>query len=109
VGKVSRVLIEIKPKHETLVENARNARDAERIIRNQAKWAAARWWCQRRGIGFQIINEDGLFGGIKSPPKIKAAAAKAAFKVRVQTAKGTRKKKATVLKRKTYGRWKKKR
>ncbi len=108
-GQVVRLLVEIKPKHETFIEHARNARDAERLIRNQAKWKAAKWWCQRRGISFQVMTESNLFEGPKAPPKVKQTAAAMKMKLRVQTAKGVRKKKATVLKRKTYGRWKKRR
>lgn len=55
------LLIEIKPEHEALKEKARSAADEALIARNQAKWAAAAYWCQRRGIQFQVITEADMF------------------------------------------------
>ena len=80
-GKVETILIEIKPKHETLIEHAKNSRDAERLLKNQGKWKAAEWWCQRRGISFRIMTEDQLFGKVKSTSTIKENAKKIRHKI----------------------------
>lgn len=57
------VLVEVKPAHEALEERARSSGDRMLLARNQAKWAAAAWWCQRRGIKFKVMTEDEIFGG----------------------------------------------
>lgn len=57
------VLVEIKPAHEALIERARSDADSLVQATNMAKWAAASWWCERRGIEFRVVTEDDLFGG----------------------------------------------
>lgn len=59
------MLIEIKPAHEALSERTRNDADLMILAKNRAKWAAAQWWCERRGIEFRVMTEDDLFDGSK--------------------------------------------
>lgn len=73
-GKITKMLIEIKPKHEALLEEVRNKKDAAAFMANQAKWKAAAWWCQRRGLRFKIMTEDELFGPTKPKPKRRSRA-----------------------------------
>ncbi len=61
-GRIVKMLIEIKPAKEALKERANSAIDTAKVIENQAKWKAAEWWCQRRGLIFRIMTEHDLFG-----------------------------------------------
>jgi hypothetical protein len=54
-------LIEIKPSTQTIMENARHARDKLATVVNAAKWTAAHEWCQRKGIRFRVLNESQIF------------------------------------------------
>lgn len=54
-------LIEIKPKKETTMENARSQRDKLMVIVNTAKWLAANVFCKNHGLTFRIITEEHLF------------------------------------------------
>ena len=54
-------LVEVKPKKEALLENAKSKRDKAFLMVNQAKWAAALAWCKKNGITFRLITEDDLF------------------------------------------------
>lgn len=71
-GKITKMLIEIKPQHEALIEQVRNKKDAAAYMANQAKWKAAAWFCQRRGIKFKIMTEAELFGSQPTAPKKRA-------------------------------------
>ena len=62
------LLIEIKPAHEQFETHARGELDRMAILKNQAKWSAAAYWCQRRGIEFMILNEMNLFNGKNAKP-----------------------------------------
>lgn len=75
-GQLKRWMVEIKPAHEALHEQVGNDRDAAAYVKNQAKWAAAAAWCQRRGIEFKVFTEQELFGqelkprsGVTKPKK----------------------------------------
>ena len=54
-------LIEIKPKKETVMENAKSKRDKAFVIVNTAKWAAAFAWANKQGLKFRVVNEDSIF------------------------------------------------
>ena len=112
-GQIVRMLIEVKPKHEAVMEEIKNARDAEQYLRNLGKWKAAMWFCQRRGLSFKFITEDEMFGSaIKAPKKVKASTK--AIKRKIAASKKpmrrtiSKPKKNTLLKRKKFGRrWRK--
>ena len=54
-------LVEVKPKKEAMMENAKSKRDKAFLLVNTAKWAACITWAKKNGIGFRIITEDNLF------------------------------------------------
>jgi len=54
-------LVEIKPKKETLMENARSKRDKAYVVVNTAKWLAALAWSSKNGVRFRVLNEDDIF------------------------------------------------
>jgi hypothetical protein len=54
-------LVEVKPKKETTLENAKNIRDQASAILNMAKWAAARQWCAAHRMTFRVVTEDSIF------------------------------------------------
>lgn len=55
-------LWEIKPEKHTLKEAAGNSKlNQAHLLVNTAKWAAARLFCEQKGINFRIITENDLF------------------------------------------------
>jgi hypothetical protein len=72
VGEIKTLLIEIKPKAETIApippkrktEKAmmNYQRAIETYIKNQCKWEAAREFARNNGIEFIVLTEDELFG-----------------------------------------------
>lgn len=60
-GKRHAEVLEIKPKKEQLMENAKTARDRIAVALNMAKWGAAQKWCKKNGLGWRVIGEDGLY------------------------------------------------
>lgn len=67
-GTIKEMLIEIKPLAQTK-EPVKPKRKTKRYITevftysvNQAKWAAARTYCEKKGWEFQIFTEAELFG-----------------------------------------------
>ena len=64
-GKRHAELVEVKPSGQT-VGNARGQYDQAQAVINQAKWAAARAFCQHHGITFRVITEKDMFN---SPQK----------------------------------------
>jgi hypothetical protein len=71
-GETKTLLIEIKPKaqcsppkepkRKTEKALARYFDDLKTYAVNQAKWAAAREFCNRNGIEFVVLTEDHIFG-----------------------------------------------
>ena len=60
-GKQHAEVVEVKPKKEAMVENARSKRDKAFLMVNQAKWAACMAWCKKNGMTFRVITEDEIF------------------------------------------------
>jgi hypothetical protein len=60
-GKKRTELVEIKPKRETMMENAKSRRDKAFLMVNTAKWAACLLFCKKHGIEFRVMTEDSLF------------------------------------------------
>ena len=54
-------LIEIKPKKEAHVSEAKSRRDMERLAVNAAKWQAAAEYCKKHGMRFRVLTEDDIF------------------------------------------------
>ena len=68
-GKLKRYIVEIKPQHETVlpVKTAKKSKKTmlyqeASYLTNQAKWKAARQYCNKLGYDFRIITERQLFG-----------------------------------------------
>jgi hypothetical protein len=68
-GKTLVELIEIKPKSQTVIENARGRGDKLATMVNAAKWTAAQEWCKVKGIHFKVITEDQIFNKPKRTTK----------------------------------------
>jgi len=65
-GKITKYIIEIKPKKQTQPPNDKNKRSTAyrdavlTFAKNQAKWSAAREYCEDRQMNFLILTEDHL-------------------------------------------------
>jgi hypothetical protein len=65
-GAITKYIIEIKPKKQTQPPNEKNKRTAAyrnavlTFAKNQAKWSAAREYCEDRQMNFLILTEDHL-------------------------------------------------
>ena len=53
-----KILVEIKPKSQTIKPTNMNCYAWEQWIKNQHKWTAAKQWCDRNGLEFWILTED---------------------------------------------------
>jgi len=59
-------LVEIKPANQMIKERVgKNPYNQAQFVKNQAKWAACRAWCQQRGIVFRVLTEREIFAGTK--------------------------------------------
>lgn len=91
-GSLESMLIEIKPKHEAILEATTSQRDRLAHAKNTAKWAAAMWWCERRGIKFKVMTEEDLFGKYEPPKKKRNTVKKAKLAAAKPRTTRTRKK-----------------
>ena len=60
-GKRHVELVEIKPRTQAVLREAKTEADMAKCLRNEAKWKAASAWARSRGIGFRVLTEDELF------------------------------------------------
>lgn len=61
-GKQHAEIIEVKPKKQTSLKEAKRSRvDQAYALLNEAKWSAARAWCKQNGIYFRVVTEDDIF------------------------------------------------
>lgn len=68
-GVLEKVIVEIKPKKESVLTEKSTDRDRMAYIVNQAKWAAAEAFCKSNGAKFVVVTEEQLFW--KGPEKKK--------------------------------------
>ena len=61
-GNRRQELIEVKPRKETHLTEAKSRGDKLRLAVNAAKWKAAVAFCKNHGLTFRVINENELFG-----------------------------------------------
>lgn len=54
-------LIEIKPRKQAYLEEAKSARSKSLLRVNYAKWVAALSWAQKNGMEFKVLTEFELF------------------------------------------------
>lgn len=59
--QVKAEIIEIKPKKQTNLTEAKSKQDQLHAIVNQAKFSAAQIYCKQNGYVFRIISEDSIF------------------------------------------------
>jgi hypothetical protein len=65
-GAVKKMLIEVKPKKQTVQPKPQNIKtkgyiyEAREYVRNQAKWKAAKNFCEDHQWEFKVITEDEL-------------------------------------------------
>lgn len=61
-GKIHVELIEIKPASQAIFERVgKNKLNQAQYVKNQAKWAAAKLYCDQQGIKFRVVCENDLF------------------------------------------------
>jgi hypothetical protein len=66
-GTIKKYMIEIKPKKQTLPpqkpqrQTKKYISEVYEYAKNQAKWEAAKEWCEDRGYEFKVITEKELF------------------------------------------------
>lgn len=60
-GRKRAEIIEVKPRAQTTMENAKSTRDKASVAVNHAKWAAANAWCQQNGMIFRVVNEFDIY------------------------------------------------
>ena len=68
-GKTRVELIEVKPKSQTVIEEARGRGDKMATQVNAVKWEAASAWAKSKGIHFKVITEDQIFNKPKRTTK----------------------------------------
>jgi len=54
-------LIEVKPKSQTSLTEAKNGYDKAHAMVNAAKWKAAYAWAKQQNVKFRIVTEDMIF------------------------------------------------
>jgi hypothetical protein len=54
-------VIEVKPRSQTLMAEAKSKGDQQQVIINTAKWQACKAYCAQHGFTFRIITEHDLF------------------------------------------------
>jgi hypothetical protein len=59
-------VVEVKPKSQTSLQEAKTRQDKLSAIVNQAKFAAATAYCKQQGFVFRVISEDAIFMNTKS-------------------------------------------
>lgn len=64
-GQKHAEVVEVKPRKEVTLENARSPRDRAAAVLNAAKWTAARAWCHQYNLKFRIVTEEDIYTGIK--------------------------------------------
>lgn len=62
-------IIEVKPKSQTSLKEAKSRQDQAHAIVNQAKFAAAMAYCKYHGYVFRVISEDSIFMNSSSSVK----------------------------------------
>lgn len=60
-GRTITEIIEIKPKNETFLKEAKTKKDQLALLVNAEKWKAAQLFCKKHGIKFRVLTEEELF------------------------------------------------
>ena len=59
-------VIEVKPRSQTSLTEARSKQEQAQAIINQAKFAAANAYCHQQGYVFRVVTEDDIFANTRS-------------------------------------------
>jgi hypothetical protein len=54
-------VIEVKPRSQTIMSEAKSKGDQQQVVINMAKWQAAKAYCAQHGFFFRIITEHDIF------------------------------------------------
>lgn len=54
-------ILEVKPKSQTSLNEAKSRHDQLHAVVNQAKFAAVSAYCKQHGFGFRILTEESIF------------------------------------------------
>lgn len=60
-GSIKKHLIEVKPRHESDEDYAKSDRSKDALDVNNAKWKAAKIFCDLNGLEFKVITEHSIF------------------------------------------------
>ena len=60
-GKQLAEVVEIKPRSQSILTEAKSKSDQMAVIVNTAKWNAAQIFCKRAGMKFRVITEHDIF------------------------------------------------
>lgn len=60
-GKKISEIIEIKPKNQASLMEARTQQEKAAVVLNMAKWQAAEAYCKKLGLHFRIVTEQDIF------------------------------------------------
>lgn len=54
-------IVEVKPKSQASLKEAKSRQDQAHAVVNQVKFANAMAYCKQHGYGFRVISEDSIF------------------------------------------------
>lgn len=60
-GKTVGEVVEIKPKKQAFITEAKTKKDKLAVALNTAKWQAANAWCKSKGLKFRVVTESDIF------------------------------------------------
>lgn len=60
-GKTVGEVVEIKPKKQAYITEAKTRKDKLAVALNTAKWQAANAWCKSKGLKFRVVTESDIF------------------------------------------------
>jgi hypothetical protein len=60
-GKQIAEVIEVKPRSQSSLMEAKSKNDQLHAVVNMAKWTAAKLWCKQQGFNFRVITEVDIF------------------------------------------------
>ena len=60
-GKTVGEVVEIKPKKQAFITEAKTRKDKLAVALNTAKWQAANAWCKNQGLRFRVVTEQEIF------------------------------------------------
>jgi hypothetical protein len=60
-GQTVGEVVEIKPKKQAYITEAKSRKDKLAVALNTAKWQAANAWCKSKGLKFRVVTESDIF------------------------------------------------